>query len=145
MNEDIFHLGVKALIRNEAGDVLLLQVDPARLRDEDREYWDLPGGRVQKKQSVLETLKREVAEETGMTELQTVKPLGIFLSNLRIPLGGGESVGLILSIYECKVPPAVLVTLSEEHIAYKWFSPKQAGELLGVKYPAEFCQVVAGL
>ncbi|SRR6266702_6367299 len=144
--EDIFHLGIKALVRDEAGAVLLLQVNPAKLRgNRHGEYWDLPGGRLQKGQSASETLEREVAEETGITELQTVKPLRMLLSNLRIPLAGGESVGLILSVYECVVPTAVSITLSEEHIAYKWFPPKQAAELLGIKYPAEFCQVVARL
>ncbi len=48
MSEDIFHLGIKALIRNSEDMILLLQVNPKALDGPKRDYWDLPGGRVQK-------------------------------------------------------------------------------------------------
>lgn len=44
MSEDIFHLGIKALIRNNDGKILLLQVNPQKLRGKQTDYWDLPGG-----------------------------------------------------------------------------------------------------
>src|SRR5690606_6712657 len=37
MGEDIFHLGIKALIRKERGEILLLHVDPAEVGG--KEYW----------------------------------------------------------------------------------------------------------
>ncbi|HEV2403361.1 MAG TPA: NUDIX domain-containing protein [Candidatus Saccharimonadales bacterium] len=51
--EDIFHLGVKALLKNDKGEILLLQVNPAKLNGKRTDYWDLPGGRVQKGQTVM--------------------------------------------------------------------------------------------
>jgi 8-oxo-dGTP pyrophosphatase MutT (NUDIX family) len=86
MSEDIFHLGIKALIRNNTGKVLLLQVNPASLRNETTAYWDLPGGRIQQGQTVQETLEREVIEETGITDIQSTKNIGMVLSNIRIPV-----------------------------------------------------------
>lgn len=148
MTEDSFHLGVKALIRNKAGEVLLLKVNPAMLTGNKHGiYWDLPGGRVQKGQTVEDTLKREVAEETGITEVQNVKPVSMVLSNIRIPLDddGNDSVGLILSIYECVVPNGAQIAISEENLAAEWFAPAKAAELLAVKYPPEFCTGIAGL
>ncbi|HSX07883.1 MAG TPA: NUDIX domain-containing protein [Candidatus Saccharimonadales bacterium] len=146
MAEDSFHLGVKALIRNKAGKVLLLKVNPAMLTGNKHGiYWDLPGGRVQKGQTVQDTLKREVAEETGITDLQSVKPVSMVLSNIRIPFDNGDSVGLILSVYECAVPDDVPITISEENLAAEWFAPAKAAELLAVKYPAEFCAGIAAL
>jgi 8-oxo-dGTP diphosphatase len=142
MSEDIFHLGIKALIRNEAGEVLLLQVNPKKLRGKNNEYWDLPGGRVQKGHSILDTLKREVAEETGITDILNIREMGMVLSNIRIPLGDNESVGLILGVYECKVSTSAVITISDEHLAYRWFSAGQAAELLRVKYPESFCKLV---
>ena len=80
------------MIRNPKGQVLLLQVNPAQLQEDGREYWDLPGGRVKKNQTILETLEREVAEETGITSIEASKSVGMVVSNIRIPLGNG--VGL---------------------------------------------------
>lgn len=143
--EDVFHLGIKALICNTEGKILLLQVNPAKLHGEHKDYWDLPGGRVQKDHTVLDTLKREVAEETGITDLQSTKDIGMVLSNIRIPLSGSNSAGLILGVYECKVINTSAIILSDEHVAYDWFTPKAAADLLAVKYPEHFCRLVAKL
>ena len=143
--EDVFHLGIKALIRNRAGEVLLLQVNPANLHGERNGYWDLPGGRVQKGDSVEQTLEREVLEETGITKIANIQPVRMVLSTIRIPTGGDESVGLVLSVYACTVPESAEILLSDEHIAYNWFAPSKAAELLRVKYPADFCEAIAGL
>lgn len=144
MSEDSFHLGIKALIRNDEGSILLLQVNPAKLNGERKNYWDLPGGRVQKGDSVTDTLKREVAEETGISDVKTTKEIGMVLANIRIPVGD-DTVGLILGIYECAVADASTITISDEHIAYDWFAPQQAAELLAVKYPKHFCELIASL
>ncbi len=143
-SEDSFHLGIKALIRNTEGKILLLQVNPAKLHGERKNYWDLPGGRVQKSHTSIDTLKREVAEETGITAIKSNKQVGMFLSNIRIPLNKDESVGLILAVYECGVEDSNIV-LSDEHIAYDWLTLHEAADLLKVKYPSEFCELVATL
>lgn len=140
--EDSFHLGIKGLIRNNNGKILLLQVNPAVMDGKD--YWDLPGGRVEKGHTVLDTLQREITEETGITGVENPKEVGMVLSNIRIPVGD-DSVGLILGIYECTIAPGSTITLSDEHIASEWFEPKKAAELLAVKYPAHFCELIAGL
>ncbi|HJP96839.1 MAG TPA: NUDIX domain-containing protein [Candidatus Saccharimonadales bacterium] len=143
--EDIFHLGVKALIRNQTGKILLLQVNPQKLRNDRTAYWDLPGGRVQKGDTVEDTLLREIEEETGIQKIDAIKPLTTVLSNIRIPLEEGSSVGLILSVYTCSVPTDSVVTISDEHTKQAWFAPQEAAELLGVKYPPEFCSAIAEL
>lgn len=144
-SEDVFHLGIKAFIHNEEGKVLLLQVNSAKLHGERREYWDLPGGRVQKDDSVENTLKREVLEETGIDQIVGIKPVSMVLSNIRIPLSSGDSVGLILSVYSCSVADSATIALSDEHIGYDWFELKKAAELLRVKYPEDFCRAIEEL
>lgn len=142
--EDVFHLGIKALIRNQEGKVLLLQVNPAKLNGERRDYWDLPGGRVQKGDTIEDTLRREVLEETGIPEISNISPVNMVLSNIRIP-NDSDSFGLILSVYACNVPDGAAITLSDEHIASEWFDPAKAAELLQVKYPTDFCEAIAAL
>jgi 8-oxo-dGTP diphosphatase len=143
--EDVYHLGIKALIRNGAGQIMLLQVNPKELSGDNPPYWDLPGGRIQRGETVLDALKREVEEETGLTDIVVGQNLGMILSNIRIPLKRQSDIGLILSIYECKIPANADLTLSFEHLAHRWCSPKQAAELLGHKFPDEFLAKIAGL
>ncbi|HKR82382.1 MAG TPA: NUDIX domain-containing protein [Candidatus Saccharimonadales bacterium] len=148
MNEDIFQLGIKGLIRNSAGQVLLLQVNPAALKgNKHGVYWDLPGGRIHTGDTVLDTLQREILEETGIATIENPKHIGMVLSNVRIPIpvGEHESTGLILSVYECDAPQDAEIKISEEHQAYQWFSPQAAAEKLQVKYPADFCGLIAQL
>lgn len=143
MNEDVFHLGIKALVRNKKGEILLLKVNKETLGGYNGDpYWDIPGGRIQKGDTVEETLIREVEEEIGIKEVTDIKPINMVLSNIRIPLKDGE-VGLILSIYECNIDNKQAFTLSEEHAEYGWFAPKKAAKLLAFKYPSEFTKVVS--
>ncbi len=140
MREDVFHLGIKAIIRNSRGEVLLLKTNPAELRGDNGEsYWDIPGGRIHKGTSIEEALKREVEEETGIATIKEFKPFSMVLSNIRIPTNDG-SVGLILSSYLCEVENVENIKLSNEHIEYKWFSPQEAAKLLEFKYPREFVE-----
>ena len=51
--EDTFNLGVKALIRNPDKEILLLE----RKSKFNKNYWDLPGVRLQKGESLLKSLQ----------------------------------------------------------------------------------------
>src|SRR5665213_3156223 len=102
MKEDLFHLGIKALIQNSEGKILLLQVNLAKLKGTKKAYWDIPGGRIQKGESVELTLQRELAEETGISKIRKVSPFSMVLSNIRIPVGKSD-VGLILATYLCEI------------------------------------------
>jgi len=144
--EDKFHLGIKAIIRNSRGQLLLLKVKPEQLKGARGEsYWDIPGGRIHKGSTVEETLRREVEEETGVTTIKSFIPFTMVLSNkVRIPVGK-ETVGLILSSYLCNVGDASQIKISNEHIEYGWFTPKEAEKLLAFKYPKEFIDKLSEL
>jgi len=139
-NEDIYNLGIKALITNRAGQILLLQVNKQELIDENRAYWDIPGGRVKHGESIEQTLTQEIAEETKL-QLKEFKYFDSILSKIRIPQHPGDTVGvgLILFIYRCAiVDENAPIALSREHSQYRWCTPAEASELLRVKYPASF-------
>ena len=145
MNEDCFHLGIKAIIRNQKGEILLLKVNPAEFKGHKGEpYWDVPGGRIQKGNSIGETLKRELKEETGITSLSQFKPFSMVISKIRIPTKTG-GVGLILSSYVCDVGDVREIKLSREHTEAKWFSKEESAQLLRFKYPAEFLSKIKSL
>lgn len=135
-NLDSFHIGAKALIFNDENKVLLLERDhPIK-----KLYWDLPGGRVQKDESLTETLIRELREEIGLEAVAgAFHPFGMFLTNIRI-LVQQESVGLIFSIFKCNLSNKFHPVLSEEHIIFDWLDPLQASEKLKSQYPEEFIE-----
>lgn len=138
MNEDIFHLGIKTLIRNNEGKYLLLKVNPRALKKFNAEpYWDIPGGRIHRGSKIKETLKREVEEETGINRIRKIVPFSMVLSNIRIPVDNSD-VGLVLGAYICEVDNVGQVRLSSEHTDFGWFSGKEMIKLLKIKYPKEF-------
>lgn len=63
-----FHLGIYAIIEKEQC-ILLVK----KSRGPYREMWDLPGGRPSHGETILQTLQREIQEETGI-ELIDVAP-----------------------------------------------------------------------
>lgn len=66
----IFLPGVRAIIVNEAGEVLLQHRT-------DTGQWGLPGGSVELDESAIDALKREVAEETSLKFLQA-EPMALY-------------------------------------------------------------------
>jgi len=148
MNEDVFHLGVKALIRNGAGKFLLLKENTAGWKEVVEPYWDIPGGRIHRDEDLEVALRREVFEETGIRDFAIVDQLHITFSKYRIPAGDSgldTDVGVILSAYICEVVGDVTIVLSDESLEWGWFSAHEARELLGVRYPKSFTDQVGSL
>lgn len=66
-NAKKFHLGVYAVIEKNQ-KILLVK----KTRGPYQGMWDLPGGRPVHGETILETLHREVKEETGLELLETL-------------------------------------------------------------------------
>ena len=130
--EDCFHLGAKALLWT-SGKVLLLK---------RRNYWDIPGGRLERRESVLDGLHRELKEELGLKEVTGLFHVMLVLTNIRIPIQNGD-VGLVLSVYQCEIPHFTPI-LSEEHDEFRWFIAEEAVEVLRDRYPPEFMLRILG-
>ena len=131
IQEDCFHLGVKGLLFNPKLELLLLK----RPRHEN---WDLPGGRVQVGETTLETLIREIHEETGYQSIVDPTPFDMSLTNIRIPIADRE-VGLIYAVYRCEVE-AFTPLLSAEHIDFGWFTPQETAQKLLPQCPPTFLE-----
>ena len=136
--EQIFHVGVKALIQNTEGQVLLLKADVSTHKKNVEVYWDIPGGRIQKGSSVLQTLAREIEEETGIVAFENPTIFGSTVSKHEIPVSDELTVGLLLVVYKVTVADDVNIVLSPEHTDYEWVSGAEAASRLNAKYPKEF-------
>lgn len=71
-NNIVLQVGVKVLLKNEAGKYLLLRRSVEKY-PEAKGRWDIVGGRINPGQTLLENLAREVAEETGLKLTGTPK------------------------------------------------------------------------
>jgi 8-oxo-dGTP diphosphatase len=140
--EKQFHVGVKAMVENAHGQILLMHEDVSNHSLPTSEYWDLPGGRMQVGESVVDTLKREVAEETGIVKITKPKFFTAVISNHEIKLKNGELVGLVLMVYIVSIPLYSQVTLSHEHLDFEWVDKAEAAKRLSHKYPPEFTQLL---
>jgi len=136
--EQEFHIGIKALIKNEKGEMLLLKSGPAEQKHTQVEFWDLPGGRIKTGHSISDTLKREVEEELGISgqNVEIGKVFDATISNFKA--SHGKNVGLMLIAYNCKLNGKQDFKLSDEHSEWKWVKIEDAKKLLSTKFAKNF-------
>lgn len=138
MTEKLFHVGVKALLQRPDGTVLVMKTGPFKT---DEAHWDLAGGRIQEGQSEIETLRREIEEETGLNEFGEPQYFGSCISNIQIPLGDIK-VGLVLIAYIVPVVQDTKIAISKEHSEVAWVTMEEAAKMLAYKYPPEFTELL---
>lgn len=143
MKEDIFHLGIKALIRNKKGQILLLNTNLATFAGPIEPHWDLPGGRIHRDESIEQALVREVEEEIGVKNIKIIKFLDASISKIRITK---KDFGLILFTYLCSIDNLKNIRLTDnEHVEFKWVSSKKAAKLLSIKFADSLVETIKNL
>ena len=142
-NEKLFYIGFKALITDSEGKILLLEEDVTGHTIQTDPYWDMPGGRIQKGEDAMAVLKREVFEETGITDLDSIKFFTAVISNHEIMISNTDDrAGLLIMIYTVTIPSDAKVILSDESTGYEWVDKTTAAQRLSNKYPAEFTNLL---
>lgn len=112
-------VGVKILLQNKKGEYLILERSKEKYTDVVNR-WDIPGGRINPGSSLLENLRREVFEETGLYVTEEPKLFSaqdILKTDKHVVrltyLGGADGE----------------VVLSDEHVSYKWVSREELENL----------------
>ena len=113
-------VGVKVLLKNSEGKYLLLRRNPKKY-PEIGPKWDLVGGRINPGTSLLENLKREVLEETGLV-LSTLPKLIAAQDILRV-----EGRHVVRLTYTGEIQGESKI--DEESTEYGWFSKEQINSL----------------
>lgn len=145
MNEARFHLGIKALIRNKKGQILILEKNPKGRSGLNPPHWDLPGGRLKNGDDIEKTLKREVEEEIGIRNIKIIEFFDASLSKFRV-YDDKEIVGLIFFTFLCSIKNPEDVKLTDvEHSNFKWADKKEAARRLLPKFSKELAKKILGL
>lgn len=116
-------LAAKALIRNSDGNFLIVR--EAGTYDEGTNVgkWDLPGGRLEVGETLLEGLQREVREEAGIEIV--VEDLVDARENF--PVIKGEKVHIVRLYYLCS-SDKIEITLSVDHDQFAWISKAELSD-----------------
>lgn len=108
----ILQVGVKAFLRNKEGKYLLVKRSPVKY-PEVPNPWDIVGGRIDPGSPLMDNLKREVKEETGL-EIVSEPHLVAAQDILRIE---GKHIVRLSYIAETEGEPTLD---GVEHTEYKW-------------------------
>lgn len=138
MAEQIFQIGVKALVRNAEGAILIVghrSTHGARL------HVDLPGGRMEAGETFADTLRRELQEELSITVFEQKELVGVVQANISITVGETQ-VPLVLVVYAIELPPATHLHPGGGEELFDWVAPQRAAELLAAKYPPSFTSLL---
>lgn len=106
-------IGAKALIVHE-GKVLIVR-EAAYDEGISTGMWDVPGGRINPEEPILEGLQREVTEESGL-KIEPGEVLGVFET---FPEIKGEACHIVRVFYKAKALNTDVV-LSQDHDMCEW-------------------------
>jgi 8-oxo-dGTP diphosphatase len=109
--EDVYRLGAHAVITNDSGAVLMLKATYGALA------WGLPGGAMDRGETIHECVRRECMEELGQ-EVTVGHLTGVYY------IGAYNSQCFI---FRCALTAPGDIRLSEEHSEYRYFALSELG------------------
>ena len=108
-------VGVKAFLKNKDGKYLLLRRSPEKYKDA-KGSWDIIGGRIEPGTPLMDNLRREVAEEAGLTIVS--EPVLIAAQDIILP---DKERHVVRLTYAAMAEGEPVLDLSE-NVEYKWLT-----------------------
>lgn len=107
---------VRAIIRNKQGDILFI-------RRKDTGTWGMPAGSVELDESVVDALKREVKEETGL-DVVSATPIAIYSEpRFAFTTMFGHEYQMFSVVFRVDEWSGSLVRSTDETVDAQFFSP----------------------
>lgn len=115
----------KVFLQNEEGHILFIREASTHPDGVNEGKWDVPGGRMDISESILDAAKREVKEEVGV-EIGNMNPFAV---DERHPVVRGEEWKIVLIYYIAQFPKGGEVRLSEEHDDFRFVDLAEVNKL----------------
>lgn len=118
-------VAITALIKNQKGDrFLMLKRNKNEIAYPGK--WALPGGKVEKGETIMDVLKREVFEETGLKIKNSKQFLGDYTF---VRPDGHNVVGLTFAVKAISNK----VIINDDFEDYKWLTPQELRKIDYIK------------
>lgn len=106
--KDKFRISVHAVITNNKGELLLLKMTYGD------KHWSLPGGAIEREETIYQALERECKEELG------IKPKILYLSGINYH----KKHDAFAFVFRCTLSTKAKIHLSSEHSGFGYFDLK---------------------
>lgn len=120
---------VAAIIRDDEGRVLLM-------RQSSTGDWSLPAGAIEPGETPVESVVREVAEETGYEVVPGCIAGVLGGPAMRVTYPNGDIVEATVVFFDCEIMGGELEAIDGEAMDFGWFAPGEF-PVTGVEYPLE--------
>ena len=119
--KDFYQISLKVIIKNENGEILLLNADP---KGSFAGFYDFPGGRIDNDEfntPFFDIIKREVLEEVGNIKfILSSKPVAVGRHLIPASMSKNDSdIHILYLFFEAKYLSGD-INISNEHIGFKW-------------------------
>jgi 8-oxo-dGTP pyrophosphatase MutT (NUDIX family) len=123
------------IFRKEKDTIKYLLLEyPSTKRGAKSNYWDFPKGIIEKGEKEIETVKREVFEETGLKNIEILEG---FKEKIKYFFKfEGKTILKFVTFYLAETKEKE-VKISFEHIGYEWLPFEKAVERLSFKNAKE--------
>ncbi len=120
-----------AVIFRKNGQIKYLLLHyPSSSKNSKKSYWDFPKGHIEKGETLLQTVKREVKEETGIEHLEIIPDFKETISYFFTR--DNKNILKFVTFFLAKTETSK-VKLSKEHIDFEWLPYQKALDRLTFK------------
>lgn len=118
-------------VTESAGGVVLNDKNEVLVVNQNNNSWSLPKGHIDFGESALEAAEREIYEESGVSQLEFIKPLGSY-ERPKISLSGGDDPSEIkkIELFLFRTHVKRLTPVDPQNPEARWVAKDKVADLL---------------
>lgn len=111
------------IFRKEGDKIFYLLLHYPSSKRSAKDYWDFPKGHIEKNETLEETVRREVEEETGLKDIKLVKGFKEWIKYFF--RADGKNIFKIVTFLLAQTQNKE-IKISSEHTGFKWLPYEEA-------------------